>query len=50
MPIDLAQVDWLYVIVLAVFVAVSAFLGGLLAFWAGHVELLGQLVHEADVA
>ena len=34
MPIDLAQVDWLYVILLAVFVAVSAFLGGLLSF--GH--------------
>jgi hypothetical protein len=34
MPIDLAQVDWLYVILLAVFVAISAFLGGLLSF--GH--------------
>ena len=34
MPIDLAQVDWLYVIMLAVFVAVSTFLGGLLSF--GH--------------
>ena len=34
MPIDLAQVDWLYVILLAVFVAVSTFLGGLLSF--GH--------------
>ena len=32
MPIDLAQVDWLYVILLAVFVATSAFLGGLLSF------------------
>jgi hypothetical protein len=32
MPIDLAQVDWLYVILLAVFVAVSTFLGGLLSF------------------
>jgi len=32
MPIDLAQVDWLYVILLAVFVAISAFLGGLLSF------------------
>jgi hypothetical protein len=34
MPIDLAQVDWLYVILLAVFVAGSTFLGGLLSF--GH--------------
>src|SRR5512139_3354736 len=32
MPIDLAQVDWLYVILLGVFVAVSTFLGGLLSF------------------
>ena len=32
MPIDLAQVDWLYVILLAVFVAISAFLGSLLSF------------------
>ena len=32
MPIDLAQVDWLYVVLLAVFVAISAFLGGLLSF------------------
>jgi hypothetical protein len=32
MPIDLAQVDWLYVILLAVFVAVSTFLGELLSF------------------
>jgi hypothetical protein len=32
MPIDLAQVDWLYVVLLAVFVAISTFLGGLLSF------------------
>ena len=32
MPIDLAQVDWLYVVLLAFFVAISAFLGGLLSF------------------
>jgi hypothetical protein len=32
MPIDMAQVDWLYVVLLAVFVAFSAFLGGLLSF------------------
>jgi hypothetical protein len=32
MPIDLAQVDWLYVVLLALFVAVSTFLGDLLSF------------------
>lgn len=32
MPIDLAQVDWLYVIVLAIFVFLSSLIGGLLAF------------------
>src|SRR5262245_42964888 len=32
--IEIAQVDWLYVILIAVFVAISAFLGGLLAY--GH--------------
>lgn len=32
MPIDLAQVDWLYVIVLALFVFLSSLIGGLLAF------------------
>jgi hypothetical protein len=32
MPIDLAQVDWLYVAVLAVFVFISALLGNLLSF------------------
>ena len=32
MPIDLAEVDWFYVVLLAVFVAVSTFLGGLLSF------------------
>ena len=32
MPIDLAQVDWLYVILLALFVAISTFLGGLFSF------------------
>jgi hypothetical protein len=34
MPIDLAQVDWLYLVLLAVFVAVATFLGGLISF--GH--------------
>jgi len=32
MPIDLAEVSWLYVIVLGVFVFVSAFIGNLLSF------------------
>jgi hypothetical protein len=32
MPIDLAQVDWLYVIVLALFVFVASGLGNLLSF------------------
>ena len=32
MPIDLSQVDWLYVILLAVFVAISTFLGSLISF------------------
>ena len=34
MPIDLAQVDWLYVAVLAIFVFVTTFIGGVLSF--GH--------------
>jgi hypothetical protein len=34
MPIDLAQVDWLYVVVLAVFVFVATGIGNLLSF--GH--------------
>jgi hypothetical protein len=32
MPIDLTQVDWLYVAVLAVFVLISTALGNLLSF------------------
>ncbi len=32
MPIDLAQVDWLYVVVLAVLVFVASGLGNLIAF------------------
>jgi hypothetical protein len=32
MPIDLAEVDWLYVVVLAVFVFVATFLGNVLSF------------------
>ena len=34
MPIDLSQVDWLYVAVLAIFVFVATFVGGVLSF--GH--------------
>jgi len=34
MPIDLAQVDWLYVAVLTVFVLVTTFVGSVLSF--GH--------------
>ena len=32
MPIDLAQVDWLYVIVLALFVFVASLIGNVLSF------------------
>jgi len=32
MPIDLAQVDWLYVVVLAVFAYFATFVGNLLSF------------------
>jgi hypothetical protein len=32
MPIDLAQVDWLYVVVLAVFAYLATFVGNLLSF------------------
>jgi hypothetical protein len=32
MPIDLAQVDWLYVAVLAIFVLISTAVGNLLSF------------------
>jgi hypothetical protein len=38
MPIDLVQVDWLYVAVLAIFVFVTTFVGGVLSFghrWTG---------------
>jgi hypothetical protein len=38
MPIDLSQVDWLYVALLAIFVFVTTFVGGVLSFghrWTG---------------
>jgi hypothetical protein len=41
MPIDLAQVDWLYVILLTLFVFVSSLIGGLLTF---HRRLNGALI------
>lgn len=48
MPIDLAQVDWLYVILLAVFVAISTFLGGLLSFsHRGTAAMLSAVLFAA---
>jgi hypothetical protein len=38
MPIDLGQVDWLYVVLLAIFVFVTTFVAGVLSFgrrWIG---------------
>jgi len=48
MPIDLAQVDWLYVIVLAIFVFVATLLGNLLSFsHRGMAALLSALAFVA---
>lgn len=47
MPIDLAQVDWLYVILLAVFVAISTFLGGLLSFGRRTAAMLSAVLFAA---
>ena len=45
MPIDLAAVNWLYVIILAVFVFVATFIGNLLSFsHRGMAALLSALV------
>jgi 1,4-dihydroxy-2-naphthoate octaprenyltransferase len=45
MPIDLAAVNWLYVIILAVFVFVSTFIGNFLSFSRrGMGALLSALV------
>ena len=45
MPIDLAAVDWLYVIVLAVFVFVATLIGNLLSFYhRGMAALLSALL------
>jgi len=41
MPIDLAQVDWLYVVVLAVFAFLATMIGNLLSF--NHRGLAGVL-------
>jgi hypothetical protein len=48
MPIDLTQVDWLYVAVLAVFVLVSTALGNLLSFnHRGTAAVLSALLFAA---
>lgn len=47
MPIDLAQVDWLYVILLAVFVAISTYLGGLLSFSRRTAAMLSAVLFAA---
>ena len=48
MPIDLAQVDWLYVIVLAIFVFVATLFGNLLSFsHRGMAALLSALAFVA---
>ncbi len=45
MPIDLAQVDWLYVIVLAVFAWFATFIGNLLSFnHRGAAAMLSALL------
>jgi hypothetical protein len=48
MPIDLANVDWLYVVVLAVFVLVSTAIGNLLSFnHRGMAAVLSALLFAA---
>src|SRR6185437_16931763 len=48
MPIDLAQVDWLYVVVLAVFVALATFVGNLLSFnRRGAAAILSAVLFSA---
>lgn len=48
MPIDLAQVDWLYVVVLAVFVAVATFVGNFLSFnHRGTAAVLSAILFSA---
>ena len=48
MPIDLSQVDWLYVAVLAVFVFVATFVANLLLFGRrGHAAVLAAILFAA---
>ena len=48
MPIDLAQVDWVYVIVLAIFVFIATLVGNLLSFsHRGMAALLSALAFAA---
>jgi hypothetical protein len=44
MPIDLSQVDWLYVALLAIFVFVTAYVGGFLAFGRRWIAALASTV------
>jgi hypothetical protein len=47
-PIDLSQVDWLYVAVLAVFVFVATFVANLLSFGRrGHAAVLAAILFAA---
>jgi hypothetical protein len=48
MPIDLASVNWLYVVVLAIFVFLASFVGNLLSFnHRGMAALLSALAFAA---
>jgi hypothetical protein len=48
MPIDLTQVDWLYVVILAVFVFLATGLGNLLSFsHRGMAAVLSALIFAA---
>jgi hypothetical protein len=48
MPIDLAEVDWLYVVVLAVFVFVATFIGNVLSFnHRGTASVLAAVLFAA---
>jgi len=48
MPIDLAQVDWLYVAVLAIFVFLASLVGNLLSFnHRGTAAVLSALIFAA---
>jgi hypothetical protein len=48
MPIDLATVDWLYVVILAVFVLVATFIANLITFsHRGMAAILSALIFAA---